>query len=45
MLDAEYQGLRRVLQTPERRPTFEKVISLNLHYKDKNFAEESLEVL
>ena len=35
MLDAEHQGVaseimsfRRVLQTPERRPSFEKVISM-----------------
>ena len=48
MLDAEHQGVAseimsfsRVLQTPGRRPTFQKVISMDLHYKNKNFAEES----
>ena len=48
MLGAEHQGVAseimsfsRVLRTPERRPTFKKVISVDLHYENKNFAEES----
>ena len=40
MLDAEHQGVgseilgfSRLIQTPERKPTFEKVISMELHCK------------
>ena len=40
MLDAEHRGVAseilgfsRLIQTPERKPTFEKVISMDLHCK------------
>ena len=49
MLEAEHQfvaseimSFSRALQTPERRPTFEKAISMDVHcMQEQKFAEES----
>ena len=38
---SEIMSFRRVITNAERRPTFEKVISMYLHCKNKNFPEES----
>ena len=49
MLDTDHQEvaskimsfIRVLIQTPERRLTFKKVVSMDLHCKNKNFAVES----